>query len=141
MLDLSMRISDTPDATIEEMIGEGLARFNEEQAGYSDGRPLAVLVSQADDEVVVGGLLGRTYMGLFFIDLVYLPAALRGGGAGSKMLAMAESEARARKCSSVVLFTITFQAPGFYQRCGYRELGRIECAPPGATRICMTKAL
>jgi hypothetical protein len=40
-----------------------------------------------------------------------------------------------------VLFTITFQAPGFYERCGYRVLGRIECPPPGHTRICMIKTL
>lgn len=57
------------------------------------------------------------------------------------MLAMAENEARARKCSAVVLYTITFQAPDFYAQQGYRELGRIACAPPGHTRICMTKTL
>jgi len=39
------------------------------------------------------------------------------------------------------LFTVTFQAPGFYERQGYQVLGRIECKPPGHTRICMTKKL
>ena len=141
MTKISLRISDAPDSSAEGVIDEGLARFNEEQAGYRDARPLAVLALQGEDEEVVGGLIGRTSMGLFFIDLVYLPPSLRGAGAGTQMLEMAENEARARKCSAAVLYTITFQAPDFYKQQGYRELGRIECAPPGHTRICMTKML
>lgn len=55
--------------------------------------------------------------------------------------AEAEAEARRRGCSAAVLYTITFQAPGFYERRGYRLLGRIECQPPGHTRLWMTKSL
>jgi hypothetical protein len=40
-----------------------------------------------------------------------------------------------------VLFTIWFQAPEFYARHGYQEVGRIECDLPGHTRICMQKRL
>ncbi len=141
MAKISLRISDAPDAATEDVIDEGLAQFNEEQAGYRDARTLAVLALQGDDEEVVGGLIGRTSMGLFFIDLIYLPPDLRGAGVGSQLLAMAENEARARKRSAAVLYTITFQAPDFYKQLGYQELGRIECAPPGHTRICMTKML
>jgi hypothetical protein len=48
---------------------------------------------------------------------------------------------RNRGCSMAALYTITFQAPAFYERQGYRVLGRVECRPPGYTRMCMTKAL
>jgi hypothetical protein len=44
-------------------------------------------------------------------------------------------------CTRAVLFTVIFQAPGFYERAGYEVLGRIECDPLGHTRICMTKKL
>src|SRR5262249_112555 len=138
---LLLHISDAPDAMVEGVIEEGLAHFNEERAGYRDARPLAVLAVRGEEERIVGGLLGRTSMGLLFIDLVYLPPDLRGAGVGSRVLAMGEDEARGRKWSGAVLYTITFQAPDFYKRLGYRELGRIECAPPGHTRICMTKTL
>ena len=141
MAEISLRISDAPDAASEGVVEEGLAQFNEQHAGYRDARPLAILALRGEDEEVVGGLIGRTSMGLFFIDLVYLPPDARGDGLGSRMLVMAEDEARSRKCSAAVLYTITFQAPDFYEQLGYRELGRIECAPPGATRICMTKKL
>jgi GNAT superfamily N-acetyltransferase len=134
-------LTDAPDAAAEAVIEEGLARFNEERAGYRDARPLLVLVRDPVSGEIEGGLSGRTSLGLFFIDLFFLPAAPRGGGAGSAILAMAEEEARRRRCTAAVLYTIHFQAPGFYARHGYRELGRIECAPPGHTRICMTKQL
>ena len=56
-------------------------------------------------------------------------------------VAMAEDEARLRGGSRAVPFTVMFQAPGFYERQGYQVFGRIECDPPGHTRICMTKRL
>ncbi len=46
-----------------------------------------------------------------------------------------------RGCKRAVLFTVTFQARGFYDRHGYQTLGRIECSTPGHTRICTTKNL
>ena len=94
-----------------------------------------------DSGQVVGGLSGRTSLGLLFIDLFFLPEALRGNRLGTEIIEAAEAEAKRRGCSTAVLYTITFQAPSFYERQGYRVLGQIECAPPGHTRICMIKTL
>jgi GNAT superfamily N-acetyltransferase len=74
-----------------------------------------------------------------FIHLVYLPDRLRGTGVGSRMLAMAEAEARRRGCRAGVLYTINFQAPGFYERLGWRVFGEIPCDPPGTSRVFLTK--
>lgn len=57
------------------------------------------------------------------------------------MLAMAEHEGKRRGCSRAVLFTITFQAPNFYKRLGWKVLGEVAPKPPGATRIYLTKDL
>ena len=126
---------------VEAVIGNGLSGYNRSMAGYVDGRDLPIVFRSRPTGEVLGGLLGRTTLGLLFIDLLYLPDEARGQGVGTRMLDMAEREAIARGCTAAVLFTITFQAPGFYKRHGYRELGRVEVAPPGATRICMTKQL
>ena len=80
-------------------------------------------------------------MGRFFVDLFFLPESLRKNRIGSRIIRKAEDEAKRRGCSRAVLFTVTFQAPGFYERQGYDVLGQIECDPPGHTRICMTKRL
>src|SRR5689334_11688508 len=42
---------------------------------------------------------------------------------------------------SAVLYTISFQAPGFYERNGWRRFGEIPSDPPGTSRIFMTKEL
>lgn len=62
-------------------------------------------------------------------------------GLGGRMLGLAEDEARRRGCRAAVLYTISFQAPGFYERYGYRIFGAIDSDPPGTSRIFMTKAL
>jgi GNAT superfamily N-acetyltransferase len=109
--------------------------------GFADRRTLAVLVSDPETKQVQGGVLGRTSLGLLFIDLVFLPEALRRGGIGRRMIALAEEEGRRRGCVAAVLYTISFQAPEFYAKLGYREFGRIPCLPPGTSRVFMTKPL
>ena len=92
-------------------------------AGYADARGLSVFVSDPETKKIIGGLLGRTSLGLFFIDLFFIPKTLRGNGIGTQVIECAEAEARSRGCSVAVLYTITFQAPAFYERQGYRVLG------------------
>ncbi len=134
-------VTDAPDAEAEAAIEDGLTGYNMVKAGFANSRPLAVLIRDPSSGKVAGGLLGRTTYGLLFIDLVFLPDWARGRGVGGRMLGAAEREAVTRGCTSAMLVTITFQAPGFYARHGYQELGRIPCDPPGHTRVCMTKRL
>ena len=136
-----LMLTETPDREAVAAIEDGLKRFNKENAGYSDSRPLAVLVSNQETRQVVAGLLGRTSLGLFFIDLFFLPDDLRGKGLGSRIIQQAEDEARRRGCSAAFLYTISFQAPGFDERHGYRVFGKIDCQPPGTSRMFMTKSL
>ena len=134
-------LTAAPTAEEEHAVGSGLARFNEQQSGISDSRPLAVIVRDPQTKDPVGGLTGRTSLGLLFIDLFFLPDNLRGDGLGSRLLRLAEDEARQRGCVSAFLYTINFQAPGFYERHGYQVLGTVPCLPPGTSRIFMTKRL
>ena len=134
-------LTDAPSAAAQAAIEDGLGRYNAEQAGYGDARSLAVLVSDPATQAVVGGLLGRTSLGLLFVDLFFLPDGLRGHRLGSDVMAKAEEEARRRGCRASVLYTISFQAPGFYERHGYRVFGTIPCDPPGTSRIFMVKDL
>jgi GNAT superfamily N-acetyltransferase len=139
--DPTLTVTDAPSEQAQTVIRDGLSAYNLQQAGYRDACPLAVLVSDPKTQEITGGLLGRTTMGLLFIDVFFLPDSLRKNRIGTRVIRMAEDEARRRGCSRAVLFTVTFQAPGFYQRQGYDVLGRIECDPPGHTRFVMTKRL
>ena len=115
--------------------------YNTTRFRPSDTTTLDVLVRGDSSGEVLGGLLGHTSYRLLFLDVFYLPEELRGAGVGSRIIAMAEAEARRRGCTAAFVYTVTFQAPGFYERHGYRRFGEIVCPPDGATRVFFSKAL
>ncbi|CUZ81613.1 Acetyltransferase (GNAT) family [Serratia marcescens] len=141
MKECHIEISDRVTPEITFCIAEGLDRFNDQQIGYGDRLPLAVVVKDPDSGDVLGGITGRSSLGLLFLDLFYLPEALRGTGLGSELLRRFEQEGRRRGCLSAVLYTISFQAPEFYQRHGWQRMGEVLCLPPGTSRIFMSKTL
>ena len=141
MQEPTIAVTDVIDASIERAIGGGLNSFNDHVTSVSDRRPLAVVINDPVTGEVAGGAIGRSSLGLLFLDLFFLPEALRGSGLGTKVLRMFEEEGRRRGCRSAVLYTISFQAPGFYERNGWRRFGQIPCDPPGTSRIFMTKEL
>ena len=126
----TITLTDAPDDDEEAVIAHGLQAYNEAQAGYSDSRALAVLVSDPETKKVVGGLLGRTSLGLLRVERFFLPEGLRRDRLGSRILAMAEEEGRQRGCTRAVLSTVHFQAPGFYLKQGWEVAARIEWSRP-----------
>jgi GNAT superfamily N-acetyltransferase len=137
----TITLTDAPEDGERTVVMDGLRAYNEERAGVSDARQLAILARDPDTGEVVGGLLGRSYLGLLTVERFFLPENLRRGGLGGRILAMAEEEGRRRGCTRAVLSTLHFQAPGFYLKQGWEVAARIECAPPGHTRFYMTKNL
>lgn len=134
-------LTDAEDKALREVLSDGLRGYNDEKIGLHDRQDLTIRVTDPETGEPLGGLVGRTSLGVLFIDLVYLPKSLRGTGTGSRILAMAEEEGRRRGCSKAVLFTISFQAPEFYKKLGWQVFGEIAPKPPGATRIYLTKDL
>jgi GNAT superfamily N-acetyltransferase len=140
-IEFAVQVTDAPDDQARAAIADGLAGYNDEKSGYRDYRPLAVLVSDPATGEVIGGLVGRTSFGLLFVERFFVPEQFRRNQLGSRVIAAAEEEAKRRGCTRAALFTLTFQAPGFYLKQGYIVAARLECSPPGATRMLMTKAL
>ena len=137
----TLTVTDRPEEGARDVIADGLAAYNEAKAGYRDYRPLAVLVADPASGGTVGGLYGRTSHGLLFVERFFMPESTRLRGLGSRVLSLAEAEAKRRGCTRAALMTLTFQAPGFYLKQGYEIAARLECDPPGATRMLMTKKL
>ncbi|WP_213715679.1 GNAT family N-acetyltransferase [Cedecea lapagei] len=136
-LEISDQISEEYSLPIEAGLGE----FNDAMSGINDRKPLAVVVRDRDSGSVVGGMLGRSSLGVLFIDLFYLPPELRAHGLGSEILRTFETEGRRRGCVAGFLYTISFQAPGFYRKHGWEAFGKIDCLPEGTSRYFMKKTL
>ena len=75
--DTTITLTDAPEDDERAVIIDGLRAYNDAQAGVSSGGPLAVLVRDPETKKVVGGLLGRTYLGLLTVERFFLPEDLR----------------------------------------------------------------
>jgi len=134
---MQIEVTATPSATDREAVLGGLLAFIRVEAGVV-GTSLAVLVRD-EAGAVVGGLTGRTSAAWLFVELLWLPEALRGTGLGTRLMMAAEAEAVRRGCMGAHLDTYDFQAPSFYRKLGYEVFGSIEDHPPGHTRFWMRK--
>ncbi|ADU71456.1 N-acetyltransferase [Pantoea sp. At-9b] len=139
--EISLEVCEHFDAEKLLPIEEGLNQFNDLMTGMSDRKPLSVFIKSTQTGEVLGGMQGRSSLGLLFIDLFYLPPELRKMGLGTDILRRFEEEGRKRGCTAAFLYTISFQAPDFYKKHGWEEFGRIDCKPEGTSRIFMKKSL
>lgn len=136
-----IEISDQPNTEAEHLLGSSLAAFNEAITGFNDRQPLTVLIKDPITAQIVGGITGKTTLGMAFLDLFHLPEHLRGSGLGSELLQAFENEARRRGCRHAVLYTLSFQAPGFYEKHGWVKFGEVPCEPAGSRRVFLSKPL
>ncbi|MDD3182048.1 MAG: GNAT family N-acetyltransferase [Alphaproteobacteria bacterium] len=57
------------------------------------------------------------------VEAIGIDKAHRGRGRGKALLAEAEKDMVEEGCSQVTLTTLPFQAPQFYQKLGYKQIG------------------
>ena len=115
-----LTLSHDPQPEAAQAFSDGLDAYNRATIGYVDAAPLHILVTDPETGALLGGVSGRTSYGTLFVNLVYLPDA---------------------GCRTGILNTISFQAPDFYQRLGWRVFGEIPGDPDGVARVFLTKDL
>ena len=67
-----------------------------------------------------GGLIAKRKGSWLCIEYLWVSEASRGSGLGSELMYEAESQARSRGCSHMLVDTFSFQALPFYQKLGYQ---------------------
>ena len=89
----------------------------------------------------LGGLTAHQGSDWLFVELLGVAETAQGNGVGRMLMEAAESHARAAGSRGVWVDTYSFQAPGFYERLGYTEFGRITEYFDGHDRIFYAKRL
>ncbi len=124
-------VVEHPDTTLREPILNGLIEFNARVLGPNTPEPLAIVLRDTDGETVIGGMWAIFIYDWLFVELLFVPENLRGSGVGRSLMAKAEEAASKRGCKGVRLDTYDFQAPGFYEKLGYKPYGKLDHLPKG----------
>ena len=135
-----------PKIAVERTVGEtnravlkGLWSYNTEKLGKHRHKRFAV--SLREKNVIVGGVTGEVWINVLFIQMFWIEARLRRKDYGTRLIAAIEDAARKFGAVRAYVDTMSFQAPGFYRSCGYREFGSIDGYPQDTTRHWFTKKL
>lgn len=132
-------IHDELPGALVAPIAAGLEIFNRGAAALDDVRPLSCVAR--DGETVVAGAIGRSWGLCCELQQLWVDPPRRRDGLGRELLEAFEAAARERGCRTLYLETFSFQAPDFYQACGYREHARIEGFAPGVVKYLMIRDL
>ena len=136
----SIRETDVADDGLRAAIAGPLIAYNQAKTGRNDYRPLILTIDDEEGRAI-GGLWGRTVYDWLFVELLFVPDALRGRGVGSALMKRAEGEAVSRGCHIAWLDKFDFQARPFYERLGYSCFAELRDYPAGSTRYFMKKVL
>jgi GNAT superfamily N-acetyltransferase len=127
---------------LDQRLSDELDKVNARATGaVSPARELTVQILDGSGDLAAG-MSGWTWGVAAGIGMTWVREEVRGDGLGATLLASFEETARARGCSHVFVTSFTFQAPGFYERHGYREIFRWTDVPtPGADDVHLRKDL
>ena len=134
----ALEVAARSSRTDRNTIGKGLGAHNRAAYGRLRGVERWILARDATG-AVQGGAKCEIAWGWLYLDWLWVAEALRGQDWGTRLLAAAEDLARETGCLGVHLNTWSFQAPGFYRKQGYTEVGQMLDMPPGAIRYWFAK--
>jgi GNAT superfamily N-acetyltransferase len=138
--DPQLELVEASDALYKTILA-GLRDFNHEMfQAFPPSQGLAIAIRGSTGEAV-GGLWGRTSGGWLAIELVFVPAPLRGKRLATRLIGLAEGEARRRGCHSAWLDTLNPDALTLYERLGYVQFGMLKDYPVARSRYFLEKKL
>jgi ribosomal protein S18 acetylase RimI-like enzyme len=119
---------------------EGLIRYNRQQAGPLRYSRTVLTVCDRKGKLL-GGTILQSYWKETYVELLWLSAQARRLGLGRRLIQEAERRARRRGSVLLHLNTYSFQAPGFYEKLGFKRLGGMQGSPRCESRHFYAKHL
>lgn len=86
------------------------------------------------DNQVIGGIIARKKMQWLDIDILFVNQDYRSNKIGSQLMSKAIEYCKEQGLIGLHLYTLDFQARGFYEKQGFQLIAEIKDWPKGITR-------
>jgi GNAT superfamily N-acetyltransferase len=137
---LTFTLENQPASEQKNLILGSLDAFNEAQAGPCNFKEFT-LFARSETGSFVGGLVGWTHWNHFFVCALFVEERARRQGIGRELMKRAEELAVEEGCNTIYLDTFDFQAPGFYEKLGFKVFGTLQDYPAGHQRFYLVKQI
>ena len=121
-------------------IDAALKHWNERQVGPLNTEHIALTIRDENGELLAG-LVAEMFWTFLYVADLWVKDDHQRRGYGTALLNHVEAIARARPCHVSFLSTMAFQAPKFYEKCGYTAFGELPHAPHPLGRTWFAKRL
>lgn len=120
-------------------VERGLDEYNAGVVSARSVTPVRAVFTESG--CVVAGIVAAAYWGKLHVRLLWVHPDHQREGLGSRLMRWAEERGRELRCVSIMVDTMSFQAPEFYARLGYRQFAVSEGYECGASRHYFEKTL
>jgi ribosomal protein S18 acetylase RimI-like enzyme len=142
MLAMTLRLEARHDLTPNELdaIEVRLYQHNSDATGRHDGQGLGFVIRD-DAGQIIGMAAGYTWAGISELRQIWVDTAYRGRGHARALLDAFVEEARGRGARRIWLASYDFQAPGMYEKAGFKRMAEFEGWPEGHVNVVLCKLL
>lgn len=129
-----------PKARDYRILSDGMLKYHAQQ-GHQRASEVVNIFLKDNEKKMRGGVIVTILWNGMEINSLWVDEPWRGQGWGRRLVEAAENEGRKRGCTFAYTNTFTWQAPGFYEKLGYKIYGKLDDFPPGNTLTYYTKNL
>jgi ribosomal protein S18 acetylase RimI-like enzyme len=123
-----------------DAIEDRLYDYNRRAVGHNDGRGLGFVIRDGSG-CTIGAAAGYSWAGTSELKQMWIDEAYRGRGYARALLNAFVAEAASRGVRRIWVASYDFQAPGFYEKAGFRRLAEFAGWPEGHSNVILCKIL
>jgi ribosomal protein S18 acetylase RimI-like enzyme len=123
-----------------DAIEECFYNYNRLATGRDDGRRLGFVIPDKAGRTV-GVAAGYSWAGVSELKQLWVDEAYRGRGYGRQLLNAFVAEASRRGVRRIWVASYDFQAPGMYEKAGFKRMAEFADWPEGHCNVILCKTL
>jgi ribosomal protein S18 acetylase RimI-like enzyme len=121
-------------------IEDRLYEHNSHATGRHDGRGLGFVIRDQRGRMI-GAITGNSWAGTSELKQLWVDKAYRGRGYGRALLNAFVTEACSRGVRRIWVASYDFQAPGMYEKAGFKRMAEFKDWPEGHVNVLLCKTV